>query len=128
RLSARRAKGDGRRQFLPETPVRQVTYSQYNKQRPGPYPGLGEQDMSLDKEKFAGGVAVITGAGAGIGMGLARRAGALGMTVVVTDINGAAAEKVAGEIRESGGKAEAMVVDVSKPAELDRLADEVFAR
>ena len=83
---------------------------------------------SLDREKFAGGVAVITGAGAGIGMGLARRAGALGMTVVVTDINGAAAEKVAEDIRANGGKAEAMVVDVSRPAELDRLAEEVFAR
>jgi len=84
--------------------------------------------MALDREKFAGGVAVITGAGAGIGSGLARRAGALGMTVVVTDINGAAAGKVAEEIRATGGKAEAMVVDVSKPAELDRLAEEVYAR
>lgn len=84
--------------------------------------------MAIDKQKFSGGVAVITGAGAGIGSGLARRAGALGMTVIVTDINGAAAEKVAEEIRANGGKAEAMVVDVSKPAELDRLAEEVFAR
>lgn len=84
--------------------------------------------MSLDQEKFAGGVAVITGAGSGIGSGLARHAGALGMTVIVADINGVAAEKVAGEIRNAGGKAEAMLVDVSKPAELDRLASEVFAK
>lgn len=84
--------------------------------------------MAIDREKFEGGVAVITGAGAGIGSGLARRAGELGMTVVVTDINGANAEKVAAEIRAKGGKAEAMVVDVSKPAELDRLAEDVFAR
>lgn len=84
--------------------------------------------MTKDEEKLAGGVAVITGAGSGIGMGLARRAGQLGMHVVVTDINGAAAEKVAQEIRDAGGKAEAIVVDVSKPAELDRLADEVFAK
>ena len=83
--------------------------------------------MTRDEEKFAGGVAVITGAGAGIGSGFARRAGELGMTVVVTDINGAAAEAVAQEIRDAGGKAEARVVDVSKPAELDRLADDVFA-
>lgn len=83
--------------------------------------------MTHDVEVFSGGVAVITGAGAGIGSGLARRAGALGMTVVVTDINGANAEKVAGQIREAGGKAEALVVDVSQPAELDRLADHVFA-
>ena len=83
--------------------------------------------MTRDEEKFAGGAAVITGAGAGIGSGFARRAGELGMTVVVTDINGAAAEAVAQEIRDAGGKAEARVVDVSKPAELDRLADDVFA-
>lgn len=84
--------------------------------------------MTKDEEKFAGGVAVITGAGAGIGSGFARRAGELGMTVVVTDINATAAERVAQEIRDAGGKAEAMVVDVSKPSELDRLADEVYAK
>lgn len=83
--------------------------------------------MTKNEEKFAGGVAVVTGAGAGIGSGFARRAGELGMTVVVTDINGAAAEAVAQEIRDAGGKAESRVVDVSKPSELDRLADEVFA-
>lgn len=84
--------------------------------------------MTRDEEKFAGGVAVITGAGAGIGSGFARRAGELGMHVVVSDINGAAAEAVAQEIRDAGGKAEAMVVDVSQPAELDRLANAVFAK
>jgi NAD(P)-dependent dehydrogenase (short-subunit alcohol dehydrogenase family) len=84
--------------------------------------------MSKEQEILGGGVAVITGAGAGIGMGLARRAGEIGMTVVVTDISGERAEKVAEEIRAKGGKAEAQIVDVSKPAELDRLAAEVFAK
>ena len=84
--------------------------------------------MSVDREKFAGGVAVITGAGAGIGSGLARRAGELGMRVVVTDISGNRAQRVAAEIQSAGGTAEAIIVDVSKPAELDRLAAEVFDR
>jgi NAD(P)-dependent dehydrogenase (short-subunit alcohol dehydrogenase family) len=84
--------------------------------------------MSKEQEVFGGGVAVITGAGSGIGMGLARRAGQVGMTVVVTDISGERAEKVAEEIRAAGGKAEARIVDVSKPAELDRLAADVFAK
>ncbi len=80
-----------------------------------------------DTDKFAGGVAVITGAGAGIGSGLARRAGELGMTVVVTDIDEARAGQVAQDIIAAGGQAEALKVDVSQPRELDRLADHVFA-
>ncbi len=84
--------------------------------------------MAQDKTVFSGGVAVITGAGAGIGAGLARRAGALGMTVVVTDISEERAKAVAEEIRAQGGKAEPVVVDVSKPEELDRLAALVHER
>jgi NAD(P)-dependent dehydrogenase (short-subunit alcohol dehydrogenase family) len=82
--------------------------------------------MSIEQDKFAGGVAVVTGAGAGIGMGIARRLAAVGMTVVVTDVSRERAENVAAEIRNSGGAAEALAVDVSMPAELDRLAKTVF--
>ena len=84
--------------------------------------------MTPDEAKLSGGVAVITGAGSGIGAGLARRAGELGMTVVVADIDRAAAEAIADGIRAAGGKAEAMQVDVSRHAELDRLAEDVFTR
>ena len=42
------------------------------------------------RDTFAGGVAVITGAGNGIGAGLARHAAALGMTVVLVDVDAAA--------------------------------------
>lgn len=82
--------------------------------------------MGKDAELFSGGVAVITGAGSGIGSGLARRAGQLGMTVVAADINAASAQSTADAIVAAGGKAEALVVDVSRPDELDRLADHVF--
>lgn len=78
--------------------------------------------------KLAGGVAVITGAGAGIGSAFARRAGELGMTVIVTDLSSSRAEAVAKTINDAGGTAEPMAVDVSKPTELDQLADEVFSR
>jgi NAD(P)-dependent dehydrogenase (short-subunit alcohol dehydrogenase family) len=81
--------------------------------------------MTTDRQAFAGGVAVITGAGAGIGSGLARRAGDLGMTVVVTDVSAERAQSVAGEIKAKGGKAEALTVDVSKPHALDELARQV---
>lgn len=84
--------------------------------------------MTEDEARLSGGVAVITGAGSGIGAGLARRVGALGMTVIVADINASAANAVASEIIASGGKAEVVIVDVSKPSELDRLAQDVYAR
>jgi hypothetical protein len=67
----------------------------------------GTEPMTEEERVFSGGVAVITGAAAGIGMGLARRCGEIGMTVVVTDINGAGAESVAADIVAQGGKAEA---------------------
>jgi NAD(P)-dependent dehydrogenase (short-subunit alcohol dehydrogenase family) len=84
--------------------------------------------MTEHEEKLSGGVAVITGAGSGIGAGLARRAGALGMTVVLADINSEAAQRVASEIEAAGGQGEAIRVDVSRPDELDRLAETVFDR
>lgn len=84
--------------------------------------------MAKDQEVFAGGVAVITGAGAGLGEGLARRVAALGMTVVVADIDIARAEAVAAAIIVQGGQAQAVRVDVSKPEALDELADWVYAR
>jgi len=84
--------------------------------------------MTEEEKVFSGGVAVITGAGAGIGMGIARRCGQIGMTVIVTDIDGTKAEKVAAQIIAAGGKAEAIQVDVSKPQALDTLAQDVFDR
>lgn len=89
---------------------------------------MGDVVMVRDGEVFGGGVAVVTGAGAGIGAGLARRAGALGMTVVVSDVNLQAAEGTVEEIRAAGGQAEAIRIDVSQPEELDRLAETVFDR
>ncbi len=79
--------------------------------------------MSRESEVFGGGVAVITGAGAGIGAGLARRAGEIGMKVVVADISEQRAEAVSGEIRAKGGEALAAVVDVTRPGKIDRLAE-----
>ncbi|KAI8649281.1 hypothetical protein NCS57_01464700 [Fusarium keratoplasticum] len=77
---------------------------------------------------FSGGVAVITGGGSGLGAGLAKLAAALGMTVIIADIAYDRAQSVASNVIASGGRAEAVAVDVSKPTDLDKFADDVFSR
>src|SRR5690606_26472253 len=61
----------------------------------------------------AGRPALITGAGRGIGAAIARRFAAEGAPVMVTDIDPAAAEAVAGEIRAAHGIAHARAQDVT---------------
>ncbi|ORW97664.1 oxidoreductase [Mycobacterium sp. IEC1808] len=75
---------------------------------------------------FSGGVAVITGAGSGLGAGLARHASRLGMTVVLADIDGAAAASVADELRAAGGAAVDVVCDVRDPDAVQDLSDRVY--
>lgn len=84
--------------------------------------------MPVDREVFAGGVAVITGAGAGIGAGLARRAAELGMKVALADIALDRVEALAKELRAAGGEALPIRVDVSRPEEIYALADTVHSR
>jgi 3(or 17)beta-hydroxysteroid dehydrogenase len=48
--------------------------------------------------RLDGKVAIVTGAGSGIGAASARLMGREGASVVVADINGSAADRVAGEI------------------------------
>ena len=60
-----------------------------------------------------GKVVVITGGGGGIGSATCRRFAEEGARVVVADISGEAAERVAGDIRSAGGSATTMVVDLT---------------
>ena len=60
-----------------------------------------------------GKVATVTGAGRGMGEAIARKLAAKGAAVVVSDIDDAAAEKVAAQIREDGGRAVGIRIDVS---------------
>jgi meso-butanediol dehydrogenase/(S,S)-butanediol dehydrogenase/diacetyl reductase len=62
--------------------------------------------------RFDGYAVMITGAGQGIGAATARRFAAEGAGVLVTDLDGARAEKLAGAVREAGGQAEAVACDV----------------
>ncbi|WP_280218214.1 SDR family NAD(P)-dependent oxidoreductase [Nocardia neocaledoniensis] len=80
------------------------------------------------RERFARGTAVVTGAAAGIGRGLAEHLGALGMTVVVADIDDARAGATAAAITAAGGAAESYGVDVSDEDEVGAMAATVFDR
>jgi NAD(P)-dependent dehydrogenase (short-subunit alcohol dehydrogenase family) len=78
------------------------------------------------RDTFGGGVAVITGAGAGIGEGLARHAAALGMTVVLADIDEAAIARLRDELTETGAAAFDFHCDVRDPEALEALAEQVY--
>jgi NADP-dependent 3-hydroxy acid dehydrogenase YdfG len=75
------------------------------------------------RETFGGGVAVITGAGHGIGAGLARHATALGMTVVLVDVDATAIAALRDELAGSID----MVCDVRDPEALNTLASQVYS-
>jgi NAD(P)-dependent dehydrogenase (short-subunit alcohol dehydrogenase family) len=81
-----------------------------------------------DVTNFSGGVAVITGAGSGIGAALARHAATLGMQTIIADISAENANAVTEEIQQAGGTAEAYVVDVTIPEEVENMAEAVFTK
>lgn len=75
---------------------------------------------------FEGGVAIVTGAASGIGRALAHELARRGAEVLVTDIDLPDAERVAGEIRDQGGRASAMPVDVTNAAQVKAVVDHTF--
>jgi NAD(P)-dependent dehydrogenase (short-subunit alcohol dehydrogenase family) len=74
-----------------------------------------------------GRVAVVTGAASGIGLGLAERFAAVGMHVVMADVEEPALSKAAAELRERGASVLPVVTDVSDRAAVDALRDTAVA-
>ena len=78
---------------------------------------------------FEGGTAVVTGAGSGLGSAMVDRFASGGMRIVALDVDGDGAEETARRVREGGGAAVAMQVDVADFSQLlaaAALAEERF--
>ena len=78
--------------------------------------------MYLEKFKLDGKVAVITGAARGIGFATAEALSEAGAHVVLTDVDGAAAEASAQRLLAMGRKASAMALDVTDSSRVEKVA------
>ncbi|WP_307761636.1 SDR family NAD(P)-dependent oxidoreductase [uncultured Pseudomonas sp.] len=85
-----------------------------------------EEDAALSKlaSYYNNKIAVVTGAGSGIGRAIAQHLGALGARVYCTDVDGAAAQRVAEGLPNAAGEA----LDVTDAAALAAFAERVYAR
>ncbi len=76
---------------------------------------------------LGGRVAVVTGAGSGIGRALADRFGALGMKVVLADVEAGALERAEAALRGRGVETLAVPTDVMRAEDVQALADRTLA-
>jgi NAD(P)-dependent dehydrogenase (short-subunit alcohol dehydrogenase family) len=78
--------------------------------------------------RLSGRTAIVTGAGMGIGAATARRLAAEGGQIVLADIAIDSAEHVAADIRNGGGDAAAMHLDLGDPDSIKGLIDNTLSR
>jgi NAD(P)-dependent dehydrogenase (short-subunit alcohol dehydrogenase family) len=70
---------------------------------------------------------VVTGAASGIGLALAQRFATEGMKVVMADVEADALEQAAADVRDKAPALLAVRVDVARPEDVERLAQETYA-
>lgn len=73
-------------------------------------------------------VAVVTGGGSGIGEACAKLLAQRGASVLVSDVDPAAAERVASEIESGGGRAAADRTDVADPDQVEAMVSAAVER
>ena len=78
-------------------------------------------------ERFEDAVAIVTGGGMGLGEALCEELGRRGATVVVADIDGGAAQQVAGRLTQAGTQAVAVPLDVANQIEVAQLIENTVA-
>jgi NAD(P)-dependent dehydrogenase (short-subunit alcohol dehydrogenase family) len=71
--------------------------------------------------RFAGKVAIVTGAGSGIGRAIAGAFAAEGAAVAIAEINPASGARAAAELVADGGRAVAIATDVADEAQVARM-------
>jgi NAD(P)-dependent dehydrogenase (short-subunit alcohol dehydrogenase family) len=78
-------------------------------------------------KRFTGKTAVVTGAGNGIGLSIAHAFASEGAHVIVAEINLKSGERGAAEIKEKGGAASFVQVDVSDEASVEKMVESILS-
>lgn len=77
--------------------------------------------------RLTGKTAIVTGGGSGFGEGIAKTFAREGANVVINDLHGEAAERVASEIALAGGKAIALAGDITRADDWHALREAALA-
>jgi len=84
--------------------------------------------MYLEMFRLGGRVALVTGGGQGIGLACVEALAEAGADVIIADFNQRVAEEGRVAMKKKGYDVEVAILDVTKPAEVDKVADDIVRR